>query len=94
MPQDLLSRLLAGYPDIIYYLFYGSLVALVLILAQLAWRGETWGTLKGLTGSRLRLMHASPENREEPNEEVQRRSASFAVALLIAFFWVRILELV
>lgn len=86
--------LLAGYPDIVHYLFYGALTALIIILGRLAWRGELARALAGLARGRPRFFHSSPEERREAGEDISPRSVSFTLSLLLAVVWVWVLAAV
>ncbi|MBN2712460.1 MAG: prepilin peptidase [Planctomycetes bacterium] len=84
---------LSGYPNVVQYIFYGSLAALILILTRLAWAGETYSVLKKIAKSKPHIIHPSPTERDEPEEEIKKRSTSFSVALLLAVIWVWILAI-
>lgn len=72
--------LLAGYPGIIYCLFFGCLAAGALMLAPLAWRGELLARIRnGLRRAKNRTA-------------MQPVSVSFAMALLIGLVWVLVME--
>lgn len=75
--------LLAGYPDIIYYLFFSSLASAVLMLVPLAWRGELWSWFR--RGVRL-------GKRGPAEAEPTPVSTSYALGLLIGTVWVFVLE--
>lgn len=75
--------LLAGYPGIIYYLFFSSLAAVALMMTPLAWRGELLDRVR--EGVRLRKR----ADGEPPRAAV---STSFALALLIGVVWVFVME--
>ena len=74
--------LLCGYPEIVYLLFYGTLVAAMLALAGLAWEGRL---LSGLRSSFLRRPPA--DGKEQP-------SARFALAQLVGFVGLQLLRYV
>lgn len=93
--------LLAGYPDIVNYLFYGLLAALALILGRLAWRGELWRGLKGALVAKPRILRpgtpeadatASATGETKDGETVPAANTSFAVAWLLGVAWVWLME--
>lgn len=72
--------LLAGYPGIIYCLFFGCLAAGALMLAPLAWRGELFARMRdGLRG-------------RKGDAAAKPVSVSFALALLIGVVWLLAME--
>lgn len=77
--------LFAGYPAIIYFLFYSSLAALLIMLAPRAWRGELWASIK------RSFRRAKPG--EADGAGPGPISGSFALALLIGVVWVWIMEM-
>ncbi len=91
--------LLASYPDVIYLLFFGCVIALLLIVVRLIWKGVFWPVfLSGLLFWKKR--ESKPQGagegvkRKENAGEMERelRSVSLAFALALGFLWVRILE--
>ncbi len=93
--------LLAGYPDVIYLLFFGCVIALLLIMVRLIWKGVFWSVLlSGLLFWKKR--EGKPKGagegvkRKENACEMERelRSVSLAFALALGLLWVRILEFV
>ncbi len=81
--------LLAGYPDVIYLLFFGGVIALLLIVVKLIWKGAFWPML--LSGL---LFWKKREKKTEDAGGGELRSVSLAFALAIGLVWVRILEFV
>lgn len=76
--------LLAGYPDIVYYLFYSSLAAVVLMLAPRIWKGELLLSLKG-------AFRSKPGNGGEGTEPAPV-TGSFALAMLVGVVWVWVMR--
>lgn len=72
--------LLAGFPGIIYCLFYGCLAAGALMIAPMAWRGELAARIRG--GLR----------RGGSGSGLKPATVSFALALLIGVVWVLVME--
>ncbi len=86
---------LAGYPQVVLYLFYGSLSALALILARLTWRGELWrGLRQALLGRRKAAPAPGPGEPDDgppvaaATDQPPAAQASFALALLLGVLWV------
>lgn len=90
--------LLAGYPLIVYYLFYGCIAAFILIVAPRAWRGEFFKRAKSPATETVPagtgVIHAKRETAEVPTdtERVHGPTTSFALALLLGVVWVWIME--
>lgn len=85
--------LLAGYPDIIYLLFFGGLAAAAIIVGRLALNGLLGKTFTdGLRKAMFWRRKAEPEHVDP--EDKKMRSASFAFALVLGLIWVRIMEIV
>lgn len=57
---------LAGYPDVINYVFYGSLAALALILGRLTYRGELGAALVQVARAKPRVLHPGPDAHQQP----------------------------
>lgn len=93
--------LLTGYPDVIYLLFFGCVIALLLIVVRLIWKGVFWSALlSGLLFWKKR--ESKPQGagegvmKKENAGEIERelRSVSLAFAFALGFLWVRILEFI
>ncbi len=80
--------LLAGYPDVVRYLFYGGLAALALILGRLAWRGELGGHAKRICRKPFRVLNPGAAQEAAATPETAPAATSFALALLIGVVWV------
>ena len=86
--------LLAGFPAIVYYLFYGSLAALALAAGRLGWRGEFWKTMRAAVGKRPRFWRFSrAKDRETAAKTETSAGVSLALAWLLGVGWVWVMEL-
>ncbi len=70
--------LLSGYPTVVYYLFYASLAAFVIMLAPRVWRGELLVSLK-------RSFRPAGSGADAKTGSV---AGSFALAMLVGVVWV------
>ncbi len=80
--------LLSGYPEVVRYLFYGGLAALILILARLTWRDDLIGGLRRSVSRPVGVSAPGEAAEEAARPERAGASFSFPAALLAGVLWV------